>query len=110
MSGRFLERLQQSRIYFEISTTVADFDVRLRDPMKIAASGHQETEPLCYLQVTRSLRFAVGAVMYFNALKACVLQHRHAGSKSLTSFLDPGRVGQHRHALRLSNPSDGLRR
>ena len=110
MSGSFLERLQQSRIYFEISTTVADFDVRLRDAMKIAASRHQKTEPLCHLQVTRGLRFAVGAVMYFNALKASLLECPHAGPKTLTSFLDPGRVGQHRHALGFSDPSDGLRR
>src|SRR5262245_17735786 len=49
MSGRFLERLQQPGIDFEIAATIADFDVWLRDAMEIAAPRHQEVQALSHL-------------------------------------------------------------
>src|SRR5262245_47242288 len=73
-SGCLLEWLKQLLGNFQIAQASTNFDVRFSDAVKIAATGHQQVQPLGQVEVFHRLSLCVGTVVDFDATEAAGFQ------------------------------------
>ena len=93
-----------------MTSSDADFDVRLGDAVEIASAGDEEVALLGQVQILGGLAGGVGAVVYLDAARSGFFQLPKQRAQAFRRCSDPGRMGEDRQAAGFANPPHRLDR
>ena len=68
--GGFLEGIEQLLGNFQVASAGTHVDVRLGDPVEIAATGHQHVQAFGQIEIFRRLSLRVRTIVDFDAAEA----------------------------------------